>query len=140
MAARGRELEVDPINLTPLLDCILNLIFFFLLATTIKEEMRVITVEIPQAGVSVPKSEALRELVVTVGADGRIFFKDDFVTSAQLKTRVLEAYQQGGKPLPVLIRSDKTTPAQPLVDVMSVCKDTSAPSVGLAVRQGPGVP
>ncbi len=137
---RIRRSDLEPINLTPLLDCILNLIFFFLLATTIKERMNVLEVEIPQSGVSSPAPEERRELEVTIAADGAIFLNDDRVTSAQLRTRLGDARTSDGQPLPVRIRSDKTAQAQVLVDVMSICLETSHPTFSLQVKPSAPLP
>jgi len=133
-AVRARGLEIEPLNLTPLLDVLFNLIFFFLLATTLKEERSVMEVQLPQAGVHSEAPKAEREWVVTIGPEGSIFLNDDAVTSAQLKVRLSDATKMPGRPLPVRIRIDRATPGQALVDVMSICHESGHPNFGLEVK------
>jgi len=128
--ARSRNQELDPINLTPLLDCILNLIFFFLLATTIKENTRVMDVQLPQAGVSTQAPQVPKEMVVTIGFEGNIFLNEDAVTSAQLKTRLADVSTS----LPIRIRTDKSARVQPFFDVMSICRETGHSALSCDVK------
>jgi biopolymer transport protein ExbD len=133
-ASRPRGLEIEPLNLTPLLDVLFNLIFFFLLATTLKEQKRVMEVEIPRAGVHSEAPQSEREWVVTIGPEGGLFLNDDAVTSGQLKQRLSDAATMPGRPLPVRIRSDRVTQAQILVDVMSICHESGHPNFFLEVK------
>jgi len=123
----ARERELDPINLTPLLDCILNLIFFFLLATTIKEETRVMEVQLPRTETGVTAPAPQKEIVVTIGRDGSMFFNNDAVTTAQLKARLAEAVQGPAEPLPVRIRSDRDARVQAFYDVVSIFRESGHP-------------
>jgi biopolymer transport protein ExbD len=137
---RPRGLELEPLNLTPLLDVLFNLIFFFLIATQLKQEKRVMEVQIPRTGVHSQAVDSQREWVVTIGPTGSIFLNDDAVTSAQLKTRLTDAAKMPDTPLPVRIRGDQITPLQALVDVMTICYESGHPNVGVEVEpraQGP---
>jgi len=139
-ANRPRGLDAEPLNLTPLLDVLFNLIFFFLLATTLKQHTRVMEVQIPRSGVGSQQAQPRREWVITVGPKGTIFLNDDKLTSAQLKLRLSEAAKKPGRRLPVRIRSDRLTPAQALVDVMSICHESGFPDFGLEVKPEKGSP
>jgi biopolymer transport protein ExbD len=140
VSSRGRSLEVEPINLTPLLDCILNLIFFFLLATTIKETKQAIEVQIPQAEVGAQKPEGQKEIVITIGSGGQLFLNDDAVTSGQLRTRLSEMGKEPSPEVPVRIRGDREAHLQAFVDVVSVCLESGHPNYILDIKktkQGP---
>jgi biopolymer transport protein ExbD len=136
---QARGLELEPLNLTPLLDILFNLIFFFVLATTLKEETPAMIVHVPKsdAATSVPNEE--REWVVTIAPDGSLFLNDDAVTSGELETRLTQAAKEPGDPRPVRIRSDKTAQAQYLVDVMEILLEAEHPDFFLDVdrRRGP---
>jgi biopolymer transport protein ExbD len=123
MPARGRNQELDPINLTPLLDCILNLIFFFLLATTIKQNIQVVEVQLPQTSVSTTPPSVPKLIVVTIATDGRILLDKDVVTSAQLKTRLAEFVKQPGGSPPIRVRGDRDAHLQVFFDVLSVFRE-----------------
>jgi len=139
VGGRGRHQEVEPINLTPLLDCILNLIFFFLLATTIKENIQVMEVQLPQTGVSATVQTLPKEIVVTIGKDGSIFYDNDAITSGQLKTRLAEA-AKASEPVPLRIRGDQDVRLQTLVDVLSVFQETGYPKFRLDTKLIAGGP
>jgi biopolymer transport protein ExbD len=134
LGTRPRTLELEPLNLTPLLDVLFNLIFFFLLATTLREETHLMEVQIPRGSAASEAAKPEEEMVVTIGPDGSIFLNDDQVTSAVLKTRLSELDRNATKPKPVRIRSDQATPAQALVDVMSICHESGHPNIGLEVK------
>jgi biopolymer transport protein ExbD len=134
-APRPRGLELEPLNLTPLLDVLFNLIFFFLLATQLREEKRVIEVQIPQAGVHTETQRPEREWVVTIGPEGSLFLNEDAVTSGQLQEQLAEAAKEPEKALPVRIRIDQATPGQAIVDVMEICHETGHPNFGLEVAK-----
>jgi biopolymer transport protein ExbD len=128
MAGRGRNTELDPINLTPLLDCILNLIFFFLLATTVKTSSQVMEVQLPQSGVGVTPIKVPKEIVVTIVSNGSIFYDNDAVTSAQLKARLAKAVKEPSGPVPIRIRSDRDARVQALYDVVSIFRESGHPN------------
>lgn len=136
MAARTRSrgLEVEPLNLTPLLDVLFNLIFFFVLATTLKEETQVMEVKLPKSAVHERSPAEKREWVVTVGRKGEIFLNEDAVTTEQLRIRLSAAARLMPEPLPVRIRCDRQTPVQVLVDVMSICHESGHPTFALEVK------
>jgi len=136
MPGRGRNQELEPINLTPLLDCILNLIFFFLLATTIKQDTRVMEVRLPDAGAATTVTKLPKEIVVTISANGSILYGDDVVTSAQLKTRLAEAVKEPGGPVPVRIRSDRDARVQVFYDVVSIFRESGHPNFQFETKSG----
>ena len=44
---RGAEQDESEVNLTPMLDVIFNLLFFFILATTLRQDYLEIAVDLP---------------------------------------------------------------------------------------------
>jgi len=131
---RTRNLELDPINLTPLLDCILNLIFFFLLATTIKEYTEVIEVQLPRADSGVARPEIQKEIVLSIARNGSIFFGEDAVTTAQLKARLATMAQEPDKAIPVRVRSDGDARVQTFYGVISICRESGYPTFQFEAR------
>jgi biopolymer transport protein ExbD len=132
---RARNRELDPINLTPLLDCILNLIFFFLLATTIKENPRVMEVQLPPAGAAVTTApQPKKEIVVTISKDGGIFYDNDAVTSGQLKTRLAQAAKEPGEPVPIRIRGDEDSRLKIFYQVVAIFRESGYPNFQLEAK------
>jgi len=121
---RGREFDIEPLNLTPLLDCILNLIFFFLVATTLKTEWQSMKVDLPQAANMPIATEEKEYLRVAFAADGRILLNEDTVTSAQLRARLEEMAKTQPEPLPVRLFGDAKSDFQTFIDVMEILRET----------------
>lgn len=139
-AKQPRGLELESLNLTPLLDVLFNLIFFFLLATQLKEEQRVMKVQLPKSGVTQEAPKPDESLVISVSHDGKILFREDYVTTAQLKQQLSDEAGQSAEPRPVLIRGDKKTTLQTFMDIMSVCYESGHPNVATMVepeKRGP---
>jgi len=128
VGGRARSLELDPINLTPLLDCILNLIFFFLLATTIKEASRVMEVQLPRTETGATTAEAQKVVTVTITREGSIFLDNDAVTTTQLKARLAQMVGQPGGPLPTRIRGDSDARLQVFYEVVSIFQQSGHPN------------
>jgi biopolymer transport protein ExbD len=123
--SRGRELDTEPLNLTPLLDCILNLIFFFLLATQIKDEKTpTIEIQVPKSGIQAKAQMEKERIRVTISEQGALFYDNDAVTSAQLRSRLEESAKSNPDPLPVQIVGDRRSNLQAFVDVVEMCLDT----------------
>ena len=133
-----RGLELEPLNLTPLLDVLFNLIFFFLLATTLKEETPAVIVKVPETGVesTVPKEED--ELTVTVDEQGNYFLNEDPVTSITLRDRLTEDSMRPGGPRRVKVRTDQATAAQDLFDAVEILMKTEHPDFYWETRRRAG--
>lgn len=66
----------ESINLTPLLDVIFNLIFFFLLATTLRKTQAFLQVDLPAASEAQKSSLSEQNLIITVTEDDKIYIND----------------------------------------------------------------
>lgn len=137
---RPRGLEIEPLNLTPLLDILFNLIFFFVLATTIKEDLPAMKVSLPESKTDSTIPLEKRDWIVTVSAEGQIFLNDDAVTSGELKTRLTAAAESGEEVRRVRIRLDRQTPAQFIIDVMGIARESKHPNVSLDIKRVTGKP
>ncbi|MCL5271318.1 MAG: biopolymer transporter ExbD, partial [bacterium] len=83
--ARSRKSGLEPgINLTPMLDMIFNLLFFFVLATQIRTNARQMEVQLPEAGSAVAADEKKAPPVVTLDAKGNIYFNERPVVEEEL--------------------------------------------------------
>ena len=125
--------EETSINLTPLLDVIFNLIFFFLLATTIKQTQALIEINLPGAREASVVEEKEMPLVVSVNAEDEIYFNEELVTLEVLETRLEEVSERKEKI--VIVRGDSQTHHQTIVDVLDVCSRTGFTQVKLEVEK-----
>lgn len=107
--------EDEELNLTPLLDCIFILIFFFLVATNLREERAQLEVQLPQA--SLEASQAAPEsILITIAADGGLLVGEQRVESGELET-ALAAATRSRPGVPIEVVSDASAPMQAFVDV-----------------------
>ncbi len=124
MQTRWREKTAEEINLAPLLDIIFCLLFFFILATSIKEERKVLEVELPY---SAQESEVVNEnkpLEISIGKDNKIMFEGKILSAAELSDALrIKKQRNTNKPdeQKVIIRSDSKAQVQTFVEVTDAC-------------------
>ena len=78
-------------------------------------------IALPFASSSGPISAVLRELVVNVDAEGRIYVSGQQVAAEELRTIVSEAVA-GNADQKVTVRGDRTTPYANVIAVLDICK------------------
>jgi len=124
MAPRWRADGGTEINLAPLLDVIFCLLFFFVLATSLRQQPQALEVEVPTSGQPSVPMEKQERLEVTITEDNRILFEGRPVNGAELAEGLQAAMDrspQGRAPEEVLIRSDGQADVQTFVEVTDAC-------------------
>ncbi len=115
---RRRRLETG-ITLTPMLDVIFNLIFFFVLTTTIRQELTQLPVRLPEAAAGQQASaEPLPTLVLD--REGLLMFGDRAVGEAELELLLGELAGGGNREL--RLRADDQADWGRVVRVMDICR------------------
>ena len=125
--------EDSDINLTPLLDIIFNLVFFFIVATTIRTEEAFYELEIPEASEATPaqQTEPIPELAVA--ADGTLIFKGEPLAGEALVEALRGELPATGRRRAVL-SSDAQTRSQDTVRAMDVLKRAGYEDIMWRVR------
>ena len=90
------------------------LIIFFMLTTVFSVD-RGLLIELPETAVGEPLE--LRELVITLGAQGEVLLNGEPVEVKELGDRVAQARRRNPR-LPVVVRSDRRVPYGRVADVM----------------------
>lgn len=123
----------DTFDLTPMIDIVFLLIFFFMtVAKVIADEK--IPVELPIATQSVIPDELGTRQTVSIQADGTLYAGIRTVTLEELT----EIVRQGNLTYPgfkVFIRADAATPHQFVRDAMKACADAGAYDIVFGVYQ-----
>jgi biopolymer transport protein ExbD len=125
--------ELPPLNLTPLIDVVFNLIIFFMVSTTFGEWESNMAVKVPQvkqAGTLAPGPE---KRVVSVFRDGRIALDRDFVSLQEL-TRRLAVVRQQYIGIGVVVRGDADGTFQNVASVLGACREAGISDMGISVR------
>lgn len=121
MRIRDEDLEGEPeFAMAPLLDIVLQLTIFFLVATNWSSVEQRLDLELPAAGTS---SDAVRErpeLVVEVRRDGRTFVSGIEVRRVDLAD-ALRGAASADPARPVTVRGDRLASQEAIVAVLDAC-------------------
>jgi biopolymer transport protein ExbD len=119
--ARHQRHRLQPgINLTPMLDILFNLIFFFVLTTNIRDETWQMKIELPRARTAAPGEQVEKVPVIVIDAEGRLFFGDRSVVEEELNLELQALSARGvGQ---VRLRIDAMARNGRVVEVMDFCR------------------
>jgi len=120
------------LNLTPLLDVILNLIFFFILATQVKETKETINVNLPKSEQSDKLNTHDDFLVITVD-EKNIVYVDGEKTELNILSQVLLKKKTEQSFSYIIFQGDAKTYNQTIVSVLDECAKAGLNSVSLEV-------
>ena len=122
----------DSINLTPLLDVIFNLIFFFILATTIREAKSFLEVQLPSSSEAAAREAETATLIITVTDTNKIYLNEREVTPKALEALLKE--QDVANVREIIIRGDAKAYNQTIVDVLDACARAGRYAVSIEVK------
>ncbi len=120
----------DDINVTPMVDLYLVLLLIFIIMTT--ASVQGMKVNLPKASKQ-PALEGPKGKSVTVNNEGKIFLDTVPVTIEQLEQRLTE-YKAKVPEFPVVVRGDRLTQYQGVMDVLNVLGRLGITKVGLATQ------
>ena len=118
--AKREEAGVS-VEMMPLIDMVFLLLIFFLVATTFHQEEREMQIALPEASAAGPISTTLREIIVNVDAEGRIFVSRQQLEPPALRTMITNAVK-ANPDQKVTVRGDRQTPYANIVSVLDACK------------------
>lgn len=117
--------------MTPMIDIVFQLLIFFLLATTIKQEDLDVTVRVPSGKYgSQTGATTVRPISISVRKDGTPTFGGQVVTWEQLRSKVIESAAQPQKPI-VNLRGDKETAFGGVARVIQLCQEAKLENVNV---------
>lgn len=124
------------INLTPLIDCLLFLIIFFMLSTTFTHASK-LQISLPEAKGEAAVPAASRSIEVSVSAGGDYAVNGVVLASKQASSlrSAIEKVSEGNRELPFTISADGNTPHQAVVTVMDVAGQMGFQSLSISTRQ-----
>ncbi len=98
----------EGVNLMPLIDMVFLLLIFFLVATTLAQEEREITVQLPGTSSHVPLSAPPPQLIINIEANGQVVIAREKYTWKQLADLLAEVAEKEPH-RQILIRADKNS-------------------------------
>ena len=133
MPLKLEPLEEPYLNMTPMVDVVLNLLIFFMLGTTFAQEERQFDIQLPRVGHAQPLTAPPDEIVVNVFADGRIMVDKQTLSPADLQEQLADAQARYADQA-VLIRGDGKGSYQTIMDVLSICQNAGIHNYSLATQ------
>lgn len=130
MRLKRRKSLLTPVDLTPMIDVVFQLILFFLVSTTFAV-LPAISVKLPDSETAV--SEEVSSITVTVTAGEKIYFNDREVSLKTLD-KALSKYDIAGKTkeeIPVNIEADEKVPNGVIVKIFDVLRKNGFIAVNL---------
>lgn len=134
---KGSAMQQLPV--VPLVDTVLNLLIFFLVATKFAEVEREMAVKLPDAGAAQPASLKV-ETFINIDADGRYHFRNKIVTLRELD-RGLQAERADNPHVTAIIRADASCRWQAVIAAMNACTRNKIRDYRVSTgeaRDGPG--
>lgn len=125
-------------DITPMIDCVFQLIIFFLVATEFAEEEKEMAVRLPEASEAQPITARPKELFVNINEHGRYFITGRVVDRTELQQILNRAYVNNPGRATVIIRADERCPWKYVVAVMDACNKAKIRDYRVTTREGPG--
>jgi len=130
---RRHSRPAAPVDLTPLIDVVFQLLVFFLLTSAFINPG--ISVQLPDAETGERSDDV--GISISVDRDGRIVIDKEEVPLERLES-VLLAASGGSADVPVAIWGDVGVPYGTLVEILDTCRKAGLKNVVLMVRRGGG--
>ncbi len=137
MNLRPRRREEPELNLVPMIDVVLVLLIFFMIATSLRHESK-LEIRLPESS-GQPLPSHLAQLEVDIDASGRYAVNGgqwlEGQDAAALKQQLQAAAQ--GRELPLILRADGRTPHQAVVTVLDVAGQLGLNQLAIATVNAP---
>lgn len=126
-----RKRKRPEMNLVPLIDVLVMLIFFAFVTMQFKSAatLNITLPKVETAG----KNEFKGTVTIGIDKDGSVSFNGQNVSDAELLV-LLEKVKQVDRDIPVLIKADETTQLKKLAFVMDACRKTGLNKFSLQSR------
>jgi len=134
LADRWQADELPHINMTPMVDVVLCLLVFFMVATRLYDwDDTQFEVKIPQVGSAAPLTTAPDDLELTIEGAGKVSALGKTYDLPGL-TSLLKRARAGYSDQAVQVRGDGNLSYQALADVLSCCDEAGISNIRLRVR------
>lgn len=131
MNLRPHHFQESTFQIAPLIDIVFNLLFFFLALSIFYQIELQIGITLPQAENADPGRRHPNQVVVNVDAEGRFFISQRQFTAQQLSD-ILSRFAKEGRQQTVIVRGDRSTPYEYIVEVLDLCRGAGVVDYALA--------
>ncbi len=136
MKLRLRRREEPEIILIPLIDILLMLLIFFMLATTFKHASEM-PINLPEASQQTSPDAEKKSLTITIDDNGRFFIDQQAVVNSDIETVKRALRQAAGerKDWVVTISADAHTLHQYIITAMDAARQLGLLKIGITTQQ-----
>jgi biopolymer transport protein ExbD len=124
----------DDINITPMLDLAYVLVVIFIIMTT--ASVQGMKVDLP-SGSSVQSLAVPKTKLISVNSQGQVFIDAIPVSLAELEAKLRNA-KAITPDLPIVLKGDRASQYEKIMNVLDVCGRVGITSLGLAAQRTPG--
>jgi biopolymer transport protein ExbD len=124
----------DDINITPMLDLAYVLVVIFIIMTT--ASVQGVKVDLPK-GSSVVSLAVPKTKVIAVNSTGQVSIDAIPVSLAELEAKLRDA-KAINPDLPIILKGDRQSQYEKIMNVLDVCGRVGISSLGLAAQRTPG--
>lgn len=126
------------VDMTPMIDCVFQLLLFFLVASNFQEQARIsgegeLGANLPSVAAAMPMVMRPREMIVNVDTNGDIFLDGERFTEDQLAQRFRRAQADNPGNQSVVIRGNEGAEWKFVARVMSLCNEAEIQDYRVAV-------
>lgn len=119
------------LNLVPLIDVLVMLIFFAFVTMSFKS-VATMNLTLPKAE-SAGKNEIKQSITIAITKDGQYFLNNQTVTEKELPS-LIQRLGSVSKDITVLIRADEKTQLQNAITAMDICRKNGLNSIRLQTQ------
>lgn len=127
-ALKRPAVEEVGLQIAPMVDVTMLLLFFFMLTGKLTQGMKLIQVNLPTAATATEQKEKGDRDVLNIDDQGRLFAGDVIFTDKEM-VAYLKARLKERPPLKIYVRADSRTPARRIKQVMNMAADAGAVTV-----------
>lgn len=126
--------EMPHVDLVPLIDVILTILTFFVLASLSLTRQQAVDVTLPSASAGTSEQNIPDPLVVGMNQQGQVLLENKPVSDAQLAQQMQTYLVQNPKGA-VILKAERKLPYEEVVQVLGKMRDIGGDRVSLAIDQ-----
>ena len=131
------------LDMTPLIDCVFQLLLFFLVASHFEEQARMtnegeLEAALPEAAAAMPMTMKPQELIVNINAQGQYYVGGNLEAEPALARRLQQSQLNNPGNQSVVIRGDEAADWKYIARVMSLCNQANIRDYRVAVVRDDG--
>ncbi len=134
MKIRNDHEENFELPLVPMIDMMLVLLIFFMVATTLKVTQPEIPGQLPDSAASLTVKEEPNIIVIGLDKAGQKYLNGVMTTSGELHTRLKEAAAKDATQ-PVRLDVDKDISFDKVIEVLDLCQFEGLKNIGFHTRK-----